>query len=77
MRLFDFFYLYKTIMISLTFYVFTLSFMIHPQLNTFGKWFVSQTEVEDPAYTCYMTNNNTWTCISRHELNDYDPGDSY
>ncbi len=59
---------------SVTFYIFTLAFIINNQL---GRWFISFTEIEDPNYTCYTIKNDTWACISRYELNDYDPEDSY
>jgi len=61
-------------MISLTFYLFTFALVINPH---FGKWFISVTEIEDPTYICYMIKNDTWACINRYELNDFDPEDSY
>ena len=54
--------------------MYTLALVINPHI---GKWFLSSTTIDDPSYTCYMVKNNTWACILSHEINDYDPEDSY
>ena len=57
-----------------------LSFVLSPKMY-FNRdqrdWFLASKPIDDPTFTCYILQNNSWMCIEDINLKFYDPDDSY